>query len=348
MINATTTLQRLQPVVLVGERFLAPAKRSPAEGMLVTPSGAEHPLRCLCTIRTLFEHQHAVNRSGLESVLGEEMRRQRAANTLNALDYVVSHLAPIFGGLAWHSTAPNRPASAAPVAAPEVLDPPIQSLDLEEILGLVPLPPLLVPSLWVFGRVWMLHATRPTEGRLHVRLGSESLGCTGEFANLRTLDKTWERDVASYVQRRVGELQNKLRFSPDEALTLARAEFQRDGFWQRGDLLLVQTGEAAWIGHIVPAHYNHSLGRKCCRDLALMIPWGRPLRFQDLRVFECVPPHGWRPVALPNGLCLGPGPRFAAGVGASDPGVAVMAQLRWAVVRLAPNGLFHEHDVSSA
>jgi hypothetical protein len=92
---------------------------------------------------------------------------------------------------------------------------------------------------------------------------------------------------------------------------------------------------------VLPTHYNHTLHRDSCGDLAIAAPLNLRPRLSSLRVFIRSTGANWQPFDPPNGLCLGRDPLDEL---PDSPGLALVGYLRWAAVRLAANGKFHAND----
>jgi hypothetical protein len=108
---------------------------------------------------------------------------------------------------------------------------------------------------------------------------------------------------------------------------------------QDGDLLFLP-GNPPRVGHLLPSHYNHVLGRQSHRDLAMTAPLVLPPQVVSPRVYKRTSER-WEPMHLPHGLCLGGDPPRDR---PNSPGLTLAAYLRWAAVRIATNGRFNAND----
>lgn len=375
MINGGRAVQALQPLVFLGERVLVLTREAAADAALVMPSGVTHPLRTLCAVRTWIEHQSVVNRAALAQALEAEVRKQRLADSNDALDYVVGHLVPEFSGSFWGAAGlqPFVPRPASATAFPST-----------EILAQAPLPPWVAPAIWLLGRVWLLRRvsseksdlatctplpegtttslplqsrateTQPLPGqapaaarrRMEVRADGEVFVCSGEFVLFRNLDEAWGRQVGEYLECRVKARTLTDDITTEPALVEARRTFHQLGYWQGGDFLFI-AGNPPWLAYVIPAHYSHTLGRESRRDLALGVPWSNPPLVSRLGAFAFEEGCGWRPFAPPHGICVGAEAPTAANAAKLEPGLRVLSYLGWAAGRVAANGHFHEYELRS-
>lgn len=329
-------MQRLQPLVLLRDDVYVKTRQETGSAALVTALGIEHPLRRLCSARTLVEHYHRGNRQKFHQILQEELEKHNAASCTDPLAYFLEHLAPAFLERDWNEDYRLTGQPANDTTLPDL------SAEVSEIVDDFPVPQLPTPSLWVLGRVWLLTGTTPTvSGRVYVRFNGTTLSLTGEYMPVRTLESEWRTGVQQYISDAAVQLAQKTQPGSDSTgLVKAKAGLSRTGFLQVGDLLFI-AGQPPRLGHVIPSHYNRTLGRQSARDLAVTAPLVLPPTISDLRVYYQQSSGGWKVLQLPYGLCLGPGP---SGRFQDAPGLAVAAYLRWAAVRIAGNGRFHESD----
>jgi hypothetical protein len=311
--------QQLQPVLLrEGVAWVPGGDAAGAE--LVLPSGGRLPLRQFCPVATLADHSR---RAQAPALLARAMAAvpQAAAPAQT----VAAFLGVVVPGLeqwdAKGAVAPDPAGAAGAVAA------------LPDVVRLLPEPALPEPSVLIFGRYWLLAPGEDAQ-RLRVVVEGQSLASTGQYRNVRDVSASWAdvslRQLTAECQRR------KLAF-PEDAPGLAEAQraFREHGLLERGDLLLV-AGTPALLGHVLPDR-----GRR----LAIAAPLTFPVRVppSGLAVLER---HGaeWRYSARENGVCLGDAPDVTEWAQASSPAVGLALFLRFAAVRFAANGKFHERE----
>lgn len=322
--------QRLQPVVLLDGMALLPGAESGTA--LVTPGGARMPLRPYCPITTVSGHCRRAQSPDLLAI-ATALDPRAARDDAHALAAFLDVLAPAFE----HWTA-KCPAAAGPPS--EV--PPAPELP-PDLARAVPDPELPQPSLLVFGRYWLL-ASGNDAPKMRVVDGRRTLAVTGRHVAARDLAAQWaEASFAALRAELRRRAQPPLPESPDFAAALA--QFRKAKACERGDLVLL-SAHAPLIGHILPDHYNSSLGRRCDRSLAVCSPLALPGTAAPDRGALCVFERagaGWSPAHLEHGICLGPAPEAAAWAGAPR-SLAPLLFLRFAAIRFAGNGRFHEHD----
>lgn len=311
--------QQLQPVLLrEGMAWVAGGNATGAE--LVFPSGGRLPLRQFCPVATLAGHSR---RAQGPVLLAHAMAA--APQPPAPGQAVAAFLGVVLPGLArWDAkgAVPQEPArlAAGPVALPEVM-------------RLLPEPALPQPSVLIFGRFWMLAPGKDAQ-RLRAEVHGRSLVSTGQYRNVRDISASWAASSFSLLQ---GECQRRKLAFPEDGPGLAEAQraFREQGLVERGDLLLVG-GNPPLLGHVLP---------ESGRNLAIAAPFTFPVQVppSGLSVLER---HGsqWRHSARENGVCLGAAPDVSEWAQASSPAVGLALFLRFAAVRFAANGKFHERE----
>jgi hypothetical protein len=327
--------ERLQPLVFLEDAVYVKTRRPAGPATLISALGVVHPLRALCSGRTLAEHRVRHNQGALMQVLAAELARHEALGS--PLVYFLA-LAAAVHGRDWGEEPRATDVDSAALLA-EALG------ELRGVIAHLPDPRLPLPALLVLGRVWhLVPASAPAvAGRVHVRWRETVLGLSGEYDLLRDLESAWWDCACQYltaeVERHARSLCERSTVQAS-ALASAQAHLERDGVLQVGDLLLIQ-GQPPLLGHVVPPHYNTALGRATGRDLALVAALTFPPQIGSLQVYGRAPSGTWHAVTLPHGLCLGKSPR---GTIANQPGLALAAYLRWAAARVAVNGRFNQYD----
>ena len=84
------------------------------------------------------------------------------------------------------------------------------------------------------------------------------------------------------------------------------AELERANAVVRGPLVFLAT-DPVCVGHILPAHFNCSLGHRVNGDVLLATAFTTEPRavLANLQVFSRRDSLTWQPVSLPRGICLG-------------------------------------------
>lgn len=327
-------MQRLQPLVLVGEDVYVKTRQERGGATLVTALGVEHPLRRLCSARTLVEHHQRLNWRACRELLHAACARQNASACTDPLGYFLTYLVPAFVARDWTESR----LSVAPVSG---VMPPDVSAAMEELARHCPFPPVPCPSLWVLGRVWYLAATAPRPGCVHVQYDGTTLGLTGEFMAVKALESTWYEHMHGFVVEAAAPLLQRGKPQSDVVtLRSAQHEVARAGVLQCSDLLFI-AGTPPRLGYVLPPHYNRSLHRQSNNDLAMAAPLTLPPTIGGLEAYQRDAAGRWGPARLPHGLCLGPAPVSRM---QDAPGLALAAYLRWAAWRVASNSRFHELD----
>jgi len=328
-------LTRLQPLILLGGGVYVKTRHEAGPATLVSAFGVRHPLRRLCSVTAMLERLHAGNRSQVRQLLLRELARRRAESCSDPFAYFLDYLAPAFRERDWSEE--RSLVAGEPAVVPE---PPDLSAQVEAALANIPVPRLPSPSLVILGRVWLLGSARVAPGRTCVIAPEGALALTGEYVTVWTLESDWRARVQSFISSAAARLAEVSHDRVPADLRAARGELSRAGCLQVGDLLFL-AGTPPLLGHILPPHYNRALGRYSARDLAVAAPLELPPKVGSLSIWERTSAGGWTQVGLPHGLCLGP---KVSGEIPDQPGLNLAAHLRWAAVRLAGNGKFHEAD----
>jgi hypothetical protein len=238
---------------------------------------------------------------------------------------VAAFLGVVLPGLArWDAKGAVPPETAELAAGP---------VALPEVMRLLLEPALPQPSVLIFGRFWLL-APGKNERSLRIEVDGQSLVSTGQYRHVRDISASWAQSSFGLLQ---GECQRRRLAFPEDAPGLAEAQraFREQGLVERGDLLLFG-GNPPLLGHVLPERG---------RNLAIAAPFTFPVRVppSGLAVLER---HGsqWRHSVRENGVCLGPAPDVSEWAQASSPAVGLALFLRFAAVRFAANGKFHERE----
>lgn len=326
-------LQRLQPLVLHEDGLYICGRRADGPGALVTALGVVHPLRRLGTEAVLQAHARRLNRAAVETFLGAQMKRLLIDGS-DPLWYFVEYLGPAFQRRDWSEqfdTDQVAPPPQAPVLLAEEAARAAQALALPDVAR---------PALWLYGRAWELAPRLAQPGRLHVRLGRQTLGLTGQQTALGVVAEAWSRQLSERLTQLATELARRLTpVACSPAVAAARETVQQRGSFEIGDLVYL-AGDPPRLGHIVPPHHNATLGRPVRRDLAMAAPLRPPFALAGLAVYVRSGER-WLPASLPHGICLGSDPPADR---PETPGLALAAYLRWAACRIATNGAFHSRD----
>jgi hypothetical protein len=327
---------RLEPVVLRNDEFYVKSDRSCDGVNFITALGVQHPLRRLCSRRTLDELLIRRNAVAVANLIRAALARARAENCQDDLRYFVDSLLPTFQARDW-SDQFELDLSPEPAGHTVVRDPVVQIHELSRACPTLVLPS---PSVLLLGRFRLLQPD-PAAGGDHVVFGHEVLGPTGESISVGQVNHRWRESVAVFVAHAVDRLVHAdVNLAPGPAMVAAREEVTRTGCVQGGDLIFL-AGSPSRVGHLLPPHYNRVLGRQSDRDLAMVVPLTRPPRIAVPEVFARDGLGRWRPFRLSHGLCLGGSP---PDLRPENPGLALLAYLRWAACRIAANGAFHAND----
>jgi hypothetical protein len=331
---------QLEPVVVLGDELYVKTDRSDDDVNLVTAMGVKHPLRRLCSKRTLDEQFVRRNAEVVGRLIRAGLARVQADNQLDDVRYFVEGLLPAFQGRDWSDQFELDffPVPAEPTIVPDVVG------QIDELSSAFPTPVLPSPSFLILGWFRMLRTEPAAAGGDHVLHGREMLGPTGETISVGQVDRRWREAVSGFVTQAADRLIDAgVDLAPGAAVAAAREEIARTGCLQRGDLIFL-AGSPSRVGHVLPPHYNRVLGRQSDRDLAMMVALTRPPRIESPEVFVRNGQGRWHPFHLPHGLCLGGSPPE---IRPETPGLALLAFLRWCACRIASNGAFHASDDQS-
>jgi hypothetical protein len=330
-------LARLQPLVVLDDGVYAKTRGEAGPATLVTAVGVQHPLRRLCSHAALARRHRDANKSALLELLRQQMEHRRASASADPLGYFLHYLAPAFRERDWgDERSPSYAAPPRPVRSD-------LSVRMAVEIASLPIPVFPCPSLVVLGRAWQLVETTAPEcrGRTHVVVGAGTLGLTGGCRSAWSIESEWlaqANNAIALVAGRLAALSDSEPEWPD--LAPERERLASRGSIESGDLLLI-AGAPPLLAHVLPSHYNSTRGRQSERDLAVAAPLELPPRLGSVAVYERARDGRWGWLSLPNGLCLGPG---APSMIPDEPGLNLAAYLRWAAIRLAANGRFHERD----
>lgn len=333
--------QRLEPVVFLADGVFVKSERFDDGVSFVTALGVPHALRRLCSRRALDEQFVRCNAGTVARQIHLRLALTRIDVCRDDLRYFVDGLLPAFHGRDW-----SEEFEVDADAAMETPRPPGTLGTEDEIDALsreLPVPVLPSPSLLALGLFRLLGPSRPADPDCsdQVRRGCETLVPTDHSVSVEQVNQHWHEAVGAFVGQTVARLVDAggdAGSSP--AVAAAREEVGRTGCLERGDLLFLP-GQPPRVGHIVPTHFNRVLGRPSERDLAMVVPLTRPPRILTPQVFARDGRGRWSHFHLPHGLCLGDGPH---GLRPQDPGLALLAYLRWASIRISANGAFHVND----
>jgi len=313
--------QRLQPVLFHAGMTWTPGSGEAAQVLM--PGGGRLSLRPFCPIATLADHSRRARAAALAT--------QNAATLTGMADEragLAHFLAVIAPGVAqWDSKGGFAPACPAGALGPE----------WRSYGAQLPSPAFPSPSLLIFGRFWLLLA-RPAQGAaprsFAVSVGNDLLESDGRFRAVRDISLEWARsaDRASRPSPRT-----PARPEAVPGFVEALRELRATGAVSRGDLLLFG-GAPPLLGHVLPG----AAGR-----LAIAARLGSPPRTPlsgmcVLRRDGDAARGRW--VADTRPVCFGTDPGANEWAAAPSPGVALALLLRYAAVRFAANGRFHEQE----
>jgi len=331
---------QLEPVVVLGDELFVKSNLADDHVNLVTAMGVKHPLRRLCSKRTLDEQFVRRNAEVVGRLIRAGLTRVQADNQLDDVRYFVEGLHPAFQGRDWSD---QYELDFFPVPAEATIVPDVVA-QIDELSRAFPMPALPSPSYLLLGRFRMLRPDPAAARGDHVCYRHEMLGPTSEMIPVTQVDRRWRETVTAFIAHAVNRLIDAgVDLAPGAAVAAAREEIARTGCLQRGDLIFL-AGSPSRVGHVLPPHYNRVLGRQSDRDLAMMVSLTRPPRIETPQVFVRDSQGRWIPFHLPHGLCLGGSP---PDIRPETPGLALLAFLRWSACRIASNGAFHANDDQS-
>jgi hypothetical protein len=336
-------LQSLQPLLLIDGRFYVAGPGGGIPGVaLVSALGVVHPYRVLCDARVVLAHAARINVDLLRERLQRECTAKRSLSAMDPLMFFIDVMVP---GLAERDVGGSfRCETSSGESSDGIRAPSASSMDLEDALRGAPVPVLHSPSLWVLGRAWRLVRATVISASIHVTCGADLLSMTGEYSNLKALRQEWDGAVSDYCDSVASVLCAEKATALPVGFEVAQRALAMSGVFSNGDILYLGSRPAR-VGYVVPAHYNHTLGRRADRDLALTAPLGFPPAIpqnSDLLIYQRGESNRWEP--MPRSVCLGVSPSVPAGEGLAAAGVNLLAFLRFGAVRIAANGRFHEHD----
>lgn len=329
--------QRLEPVVFLADGVYVKSDRFDDGATFVTAQGRAHALRRLCSRRALDEQVIRRNIGAVGRLIRSRLARTRTENCRDDLRYFVDGLLPAFQGRDWseHFDIDATREAAKPPCAGGLAG------AVDAVSPALPAPVLPTPSLLLLGRVWRLATVQGAARGDHVCYGGKKLVPSHNPVSVGRINRLWREAADAFAAQAVARLAEAAGDAgPCPAVAAAREEIVRTGCLERGDLLFLP-GPPPRVGHVVPPHYNRVLGRHSERNLAMTVALTRPPRLATPEVFVRNDQGQWCRFYLPNGLCLGNGP---PGLRPEDPGLALLAYLRWAALRIAGNGAFHSND----
>jgi hypothetical protein len=335
----TAVQLRQEPLVLLDDGLYAKTRSTDGEVELVTAHGVRHPMRRIGTMETL--------QSQWRRALAQPVRRHVEDSLARLLQTRISDLVALFLQLASETERHDFALPGQPLEAVVVTKAAFDVAGwIDAVTGHVPAVAFPTPGLCVLGRLWQLQPdNRVGPGVLHVVCSrSETLRLTGEFQRIGQLRVQADAAVRGHCEAALKDAIQHGAFTPEyaDAVSQAWAAFDRDGSLQLGSLLLLPGAQGtSRVGYLLPPHYNATLGRNCTDDLAITSLFAAPPEIGGLAMMQRGSNDRWNPLSLPNGLCLGPGPPAEKH---ASPFVAYAAYLRWAAIRLARNGRFHERD----
>ena len=330
--------QAPQPLVMMRNQLWCLTRSADAPARLYTAAGVSHGLAPVSSLRAVWQRAVTTLLPAAEQLLLTELPRRLVEQCTDAFAYFEEFLAPAFA---------QRDVSDQ-VFAGENARAPATSIDWNAHVGTVirelPAPPINTPTLWLLGRVWNLVPRAPNPGCWQIALPSECLAASGEFMLVASIARQWKERISQFVTTTAAAIAANIARERRPALPgAAVAELANRPFVLIRDLLFLP-GTPPRIGHLIPSHYNATLGFTVSGDLAITAPLVLPPRGvpdrNQLAVYRRRD-STWSPAHLPNGLCLGPD---AEPQPSDSPGVALAAYLRWAAIRIADNGSFHSSD----
>jgi hypothetical protein len=317
-------IQRMQPLIFLDDWAYVAGDGEPAV-TLSTPPGARLPMRRFCPVSAIEEHCARAQARQLHAEF-DAATRSGGPSCAEAARLFADRIVP----------AMRQWLAREPTSVPPDNQPPI-TLEMRERHW--PLPPLRIrqPSLLLLGRLWSL-GERRDDSRMGVETEHRAYAITGDYASTFEVGLVWYREARDRLRKQRQPGSSDLGLSPRARATLEA--FQVDGSAECGDLVVLATSPPL-LGHILPAHYNVTLGGQSSRDLAVCAPFRCTTsaltiwRKQNGRWTQFGPPHG---------LCFGAAPHSTEWASIDDLDLRTAIYLRFVAIRLAANGKFHEQD----
>lgn len=199
------------------------------------------------------------------------------------------------------------------------------------------------PAWLMHGNAWRLVPADFEDDRRRIRTPDARWLKPDTCLGLGELLSQFERALTDWIGRVAADVR---RIRPEVGSQRLDESFQaltHRGYFCMDDLLFVRrdSTQSPWVGCILPAHHNISLGRYCNGDLAIGSEFAfDPTRTPSLSAFAFRADR-WRHEPLPHGTCLGATPPSYTG---SVPQLAFFHYLRRAAVLFAANARFHSSD----
>jgi hypothetical protein len=211
----------------------------------------------------------------------------------------------------------------------------------------LPSPEFPIPSLWLFGRAWLLkrEANDSPEGPSGFRVVTceGNLTLTGEYVLVRNVAANWETQIRSYVDSTTAQVLAMEQAVPTQELLTAQSELRNSGYVCRGNFVFIDR-DTPLIGCWLDKHYNQTLGRQCDRDVCVAARLTMPPRRPDkLDVLE-LRSGRWSKCSLKKGLCTERGPSW---VELATVGLSLAEFLFETANHYKKSRFFHENDVRS-
>lgn len=332
-------IHALAPVVFLEDGVYIKASTGEAEGVSFVPrSGGVAHLRRLMTRNGLREFVADRNMRTLLTWLQGEIDGDWTNSGLDDLQYLVETLLPLFDERDWSRGLPRVDGTS--LKNPRYAD---DRAVVQKILDDAAPAAWPIPSVLMEGSFWPLRAVNVPGRGCYVRQGQAVLARTTSQIPVKALETTWREAVIAGLPKALAALKAKPASASSAEFARARAELERNGYFQSGDVIFLREF-APLVGHLVPAHYNLALRRRCDRDLAVVVPMTGFPRLLMPRVYVKNGQGRWSNLTLLHGLCLGASPHNASWL-ADLNRIAPLAYLRWAAVRIAVSGAFHERDL---
>lgn len=276
---------RLQPFAFLVDGVYAKT-RGAGPVRLVTGTGAGHPLRRIADWRAWDHDTARLTRPVVASEVARTLAAREDAIDGDPAAFFVSVLVPAFLRRESGEDEPSAP-----------LDDDL----LDDVLREVPPLRMPMPGLLIGSRVWAL-APNLSDRRLSLHTPSAILSLTGAAVSLSHVDDRWRRETRCAIQHIAAGIESR-RHPVSPLSGEAARELEWTGALVRGDLVFLR-GVTPRLGHLLPDHFNQTLGRPVARDLLLAAPFRRASP-RELQLFARGPDHHWRALAASNGLCLG-------------------------------------------